>query len=147
MEAIMKLQLFRKFLGLFFFAFSKLWILCHIFSCSRTSDWIFTLCGCARLAAGMGFGVRSMPTVSFGWGGLMLKDPKPPMNPKETSLTTHPEASTKMYGINKWKRGFNNRSDHEKLDLSLYFSLKNWTNQAKRNVLKIIPYFASALCK
>ena len=31
----------------------------------------------------------------------MLKDPKPPMIPKETSLTTHPEASTKMYGINK----------------------------------------------
>ena len=31
----------------------------------------------------------------------MLKDPKPPMNPKETSLTTHPEASTKMYGIKK----------------------------------------------
>ena len=29
----------------------------------------------------------------------MLKDPKPPMIPKETSLTTHPEASTKMYGI------------------------------------------------
>ena len=53
-----------------------------------------------RLAAGMGVGVRSMPTGSFGWGGLMLKDPKPPMIPKETSLTTHPEASTKMYGIN-----------------------------------------------
>ena len=33
----------------------------------------------------------------------MLKDPKPPMIPKETSLTTHPEASTKMYGINKKK--------------------------------------------
>ena len=31
----------------------------------------------------------------------MLKDPKPPMIPKETSLTTHPEASTKMYGIKK----------------------------------------------
>ena len=30
----------------------------------------------------------------------MLKDPKPPMFPKETSLTTHPEASTKMNGIN-----------------------------------------------
>ena len=54
-----------------------------------------------RLAAGMGIGVRSMPTGSFGWGGLMLKDPKPPMIPKETSLTTHPEASTKMYGIKK----------------------------------------------
>ena len=49
----------------------------------------------------MGVGVRSMPTGSFGWGGLMLKDPKPPMNPKETSLTTHPEASTQMYGIKK----------------------------------------------
>ena len=31
----------------------------------------------------------------------MLKDPKPPMNQKETSLTTYPEASTKMYGIKK----------------------------------------------
>ena len=31
----------------------------------------------------------------------MLKDPKPPMIPKETSLTTHPEASTKMYSIKK----------------------------------------------
>ena len=30
----------------------------------------------------------------------MLKDPKPPMNPKETTLTTHPDASTKIYGIN-----------------------------------------------
>ena len=31
----------------------------------------------------------------------MLQDLKPPMNPKEISLTTHPDASTKMYGINK----------------------------------------------
>ena len=30
------------------------------------------------LAAGMGVGVRSMPTGSFGRGGLMLQDPKPP---------------------------------------------------------------------
>ena len=36
----------------------------------------------------------------------MLKDLKPPMNPKETSLTTHPEASTKMYGINNPKSVF-----------------------------------------
>ena len=49
----------------------------------------------------MGVGVRSMPTGSFGWGGLMLQDPKPPMNPKETSLMTHPDASTKMYDINR----------------------------------------------
>ena len=52
-----------------------------------------------RLAVGMGVGVRSMLTGSFGCGGLMLEDPKPPMNLKETSLTTHLDASTKMYGI------------------------------------------------
>ena len=61
----------------------------------------FLLVWMRRLAAGMGVGVRSMPTGSFGWGGLMLKDPKPPMIPKETSVTTHREASTKMYGIKK----------------------------------------------
>ena len=33
----------------------------------------------------------------------MLQDPKPPMNPKETSLMTHPDASMKMYDINKIK--------------------------------------------
>ena len=32
----------------------------------------------------------------------MLQDPNlPPMNPKETSLMTHPDASMKMYDINK----------------------------------------------
>ena len=30
----------------------------------------------------------------------MLQDPKPRMNPKETSLMTHPDASMKMYDIN-----------------------------------------------
>ena len=53
------------------------------------------------LPAGMGDGVRSMPTGSFGRGGLMLQDPKPPVNPKETSLMTHPDALMKMYDINK----------------------------------------------
>ena len=46
-----------------------------------------------------------MPTGSFGRGGLMLQDPKPPMNPKETSLMTHPDASTKMHDINLKKYG------------------------------------------
>ena len=32
-------------------------------------------------------------------GGLTLQDPKPPMNPKETSLTIHLDASMKMYDI------------------------------------------------
>ena len=45
-----------------------------------------------------------MPTGSFGWGGLMLKDPKLPMNPKETSLITNSDASMKMYDINNVKR-------------------------------------------
>ena len=49
-----------------------------------------------NLAAGMGVGVGSMPT---GSGGLILQDPKPPVNPKETSLMTHPNASMKMYDI------------------------------------------------
>ena len=40
----------------------------------------------------------------------MLKDPKPPMIPKETSLTTHPEALTKMYGINQYS-GLNLQPD------------------------------------
>ena len=53
-----------------------------------------------RKPFGMGVGVRSMPTGSFGWGGLMLQDPTP-MNPKETSLMTHADASMKMYDINK----------------------------------------------
>ena len=56
------------------------------------------------LAAGMGVGVRSMPTGSFGQGGLMLQDPKHPhpVNPKEASLMTHPDVSMKMYDINKY---------------------------------------------
>ena len=41
----------------------------------------------------------SMQTGSFGRGGMMLQDPKPPVNPKETSLMTHPDASIKMYNI------------------------------------------------
>ena len=51
------------------------------------------------LAAGMRVGVRSMPTGSFGQGGLMLQDLKPPVNPKETSVMTHPDSSMKMYDI------------------------------------------------
>ena len=35
----------------------------------------FFLVWMCRLAAGIGVGVRSMPTGSFGWGGLMLQDP------------------------------------------------------------------------
>ena len=45
------------------------------------------------LAAGMGVAERSMPTGSFGRRGLMLQDPKPHVNPKETSLMSHPDAS------------------------------------------------------
>ena len=52
------------------------------------------------LAAGIGVGVRSMPTESFGRGGLILQDPKPPVNSKEISLMTHPDASMKMYDMN-----------------------------------------------
>ena len=48
------------------------------------------------LAPGMKVRVRSMPTGSFGRRGLMLQDLKPTMNPKETSLRTHPDASMKM---------------------------------------------------
>ena len=33
----------------------------------------------------------------------MLQDLKPPMNPKETSLMTHPDASIKMYDISQNK--------------------------------------------
>ena len=33
--------------------------------------------------------------------GLMLQDPKPPVNPKETSLMTHPDASMILYNISK----------------------------------------------
>ena len=29
----------------------------------------------------------------------MLQDPKPPVNPKETSLMTHPDTSINMYDI------------------------------------------------
>ena len=41
--------------------------------------------------------------------GSDVARPEPPMYPKETSLTTHPDASIKMYGINKkgtqlWER-------------------------------------------
>ena len=60
-----------------------------------------TIMWMCSLAAGMGVGVRSMPTGSFEWGGLMLQDLKPPMNPKEKSLMTHPDASTKIYDINR----------------------------------------------
>ena len=54
---------------------------------------ICTLFFFLSLAAGMGVGVRSMPTGSFGRGGLMLQDPKPSMDPKETSLMIHPDVS------------------------------------------------------
>ena len=51
------------------------------------------------LAVGMGVGVRSMPTGSFGQGALMLQDLKSSVNPKESSLMTHRDASMKMYDI------------------------------------------------
>ena len=37
----------------------------------------------------------------------------------------------------------NNKANHENLDLSHSF-IKNWTNQTKKDVLNINPYFASA---
>ena len=52
----------------------------------------------------------------------MLKDPKPPMIPKETSLTTHPEASTKMYGINNYI------SMHTQTYLHIYIHAHTHTN-------------------
>ena len=52
-----------------------------------------------NLAAGMGVGVRSIPTGSFGREGLKLQDPKFPVNTKETSLMTHPDASMNMSDI------------------------------------------------
>ena len=45
----------------------------------------------------MGVGVRSMQTGLFGRGGQMVQDPKLPVNQKETSLTTHPDASIRIY--------------------------------------------------
>ena len=62
----------------------------------RAISVVICLVWMRRLTAGMGVGVRSMPTGSFGRGGLMLQDPKPSMNPKETSLMTHPDAEMKM---------------------------------------------------
>ena len=50
----------------------------------------------------------------------MLKDPKPPMIPKETSLTTHPEASTKMYGINKMQRTDTKYFERNLTDVQIY---------------------------
>ena len=44
------------------------------------------------------------------------------------------------------KKCVNYRARRENLDLSRFFFFKNWTNQTKRNVLKIIPYFTSAPC-
>ncbi len=41
------------------------------------------------LAARIGVGVRSMPTGSFERGGLMLQNPKPPVNPYE-NITDDP---------------------------------------------------------
>ena len=59
------------------------------------------------LAGGKGIGVGSMPTGSFRRGGLMLQDPPPaPMNSKETSLMTHPDASMMMYDISNAKTIF-----------------------------------------
>ena len=90
-----------------------------------------------RLAAGMGVGVRSMPTGSFGWGGLMLKDPKPRMIPKETSLTTHPEASTKMYGINIYVykdifEGIEFNQSNENTQSFIHHGTKNIIKQKKK---------------
>ena len=61
-------------------------------------SWGSLICLVARMA----IGVRSMQIGSFGWGDLMLQDPKPPVNPKETSLITHPDASIRMYHISAW---------------------------------------------
>ena len=74
---------------------------CKIISRAISVVIFFFLVRMYRLAARIGVGVRSIPNGSFGWGGLMLQDPKPPMNPKETSLMTHPDAPMKMYDINK----------------------------------------------
>ena len=52
-----------------------------------------------NLATGMGVGVRSIPTGSFGRGCLVLQDPKSPVNTKGTSLMIHPDASMKIYHI------------------------------------------------
>ena len=68
-----------------------------------------------RLADAMGVRVTSMPTGSFGWGGLMLQDPKPPMIPNETSLLSYPDASMKMYDINK----YNNQKTNSKNEIFL----------------------------
>ena len=38
------------------------------------------------------------------------------------------------------KKCLNYRANHGNLDLLHFF--KNWTNQTKKNILKIIPYFA-----
>ena len=61
----------------------------------------------------MGVGVRSMPTGSFGRGGLMLQDPKPPVDPKETSLMIHPNASIRMYNISTQWGGFKEKVTNE----------------------------------
>ena len=71
-----------------------------------------------RLAAGMGVGVRSMPTGSFGREGLMLQDPKPLMNLKEISLMTHPDTSMKMYDINLKKGRVSLKFRNKELSLS-----------------------------
>ena len=48
----------------------------------RASLWI--------VAAGMRSGTWSTPVGSPGWGGLMLKDPKPPMTPGITDDASQP---------------------------------------------------------
>ena len=65
----------------------------------RATSVVICLVWMRSLSAGMEVGVRSMPTGSFGREGLMLQDPKPIVNPKETPLMTHPDASMKMYNI------------------------------------------------
>ena len=104
----------------------------------------FFLVWMRRLAAGMGVGVRSMPTGSFGWGGLMLLDLNPPMNPKETSLMTHPNASMKMYNINK----------AESINLEKWSScynclllLKSWVDKSMISLHKLKSFLYSGFSR
>ena len=77
-----------------------------------------------------------MPTGSFGWGGLMLQDPKPPMNPKETSLITHPDASMKMYDIIK-KTKQNNKIIEIIIEIMMKNKSKKWTTDTVLSVKRM----------
>ena len=50
----------------------------HLFNLTLSGYYFYD-----SLAAGMGAGVRSMPTRSFGRGSLMLQDPKPPVTQRK----------------------------------------------------------------